>query len=154
MSFNSFINKIEMMSQDQLMNEIQSLHKKLGRMNPHSGMVQQVQDMIQMANTEYNERIIIERAAEKDDDGIINIGEIEEVVYTPDYTDTDLFVEVVKHYSGDRISKRKQDRIEKDQRIQQQLTDANKFKPKPITSDTQAIMDDIPVFGKMSNKTK
>jgi hypothetical protein len=156
MSYNTFIEKIENMNSDQLMTEIQSLHNKVGRMNPHSSMVTQVQDMIQMATMEYSERMLVERMAEKEDDGVINIGEIEEVVYTPDYSKVDLFVEVVKHYSGDRISKRKADRKAKDDRLKQQVADTQKLKPKPMSTEAKSIMDDVPVFGKTpaSNKKK
>ena len=72
------------------------------------------------------------------------------------YSKVDLFVEVVKHYSGDRISKRKADRKAKDDRLKQQVADTQKLKPKPMSTEAKSIMDDVPVFGKTpaSNKKK
>ena len=144
----NYYDKLTGLNNDALMNEIQGLHNKLAKINPQSSMIQQLQDMIAMASNEYNERMYAERMKDEEMSETIEIGEIESVAYIPDYSDEELFIEITQHYSGDKISQRKKEIAERNEKIRQQEEEANKLLPKKVSKETKSIIDDIPVFGK------
>ena len=107
--------KIQQMSEDDLILEIQKLNTKLYSFTSETGLRLQIEGMIDLVNHELQARMAARRQAQDKSPDIIEIGEIEEVVETPDYSKTELITHFSNFYSGDDIAKK------------------NKFK-KPITS--------------------
>jgi hypothetical protein len=107
--------KIQQMSEDDLILEIQKLNTKLYSFTSETGLRLQIEGMIDLVNHELQARMATRRQAQDKTPDIIEIGEIEEVVETPDYSKTELITHFTNFYSGDDIAKK------------------NKFK-KPITS--------------------
>jgi hypothetical protein len=103
------------MSEDDLILEIQKLNTKLYSFTSETGLRLQIEGMIDLVNHELQARMATRRQAQDKTPDIIEIGEIEEVVETPDYSKTELITHFTNFYSGDDIAKK------------------NKFK-KPITS--------------------
>ena len=102
-----YFDKLAGLNNDELMTEIQNLHTKLTKMNPESPMTLQIQEMIRNAQTEYNERLIVDRLKDKPTEEVLEIGEIETVVVTPDYSEEELQIALEQHFSGDKISRSK-----------------------------------------------
>ena len=96
--------EFEKMSPEKLLDKIQELNKRLFKMNPNSGMYAQMRSIINEAQAAYQDHLAVSRfqSTEEDADSVINIGEIESVVYTPDYSDNTVLNDVVQSYLGDK----------------------------------------------------
>lgn len=96
--------EFEKMSPEKLLDKIQELNKRLFKMNPNSGMYAQMRSIINEAQAAYQDHLAVSRfqSTEEDADSVINIGEIESVVYTPDYSDNIVLNNVVQSYLGDK----------------------------------------------------
>lgn len=92
-----YYSKISMMSDDKIVSEIQSLQKKLYKIDSNSPMYNQMLQLIDIAQNVHEERMFKSRHSNLKDE-VVNIGEIEEVVYTPDYGADDLLRAVVDLY--------------------------------------------------------
>ncbi len=92
----------EQMSPEKLLDKITELNKRLFKMNQRSPMYNQMRAIIAEAQTVYQEGLQMARfeAQESGRDEVINIGDIESEVYTPDYGDTSVLDTVVKSYTG------------------------------------------------------
>lgn len=97
--------KFQGMRLDKLHDEIRSMNERRFKMQPGSQVYQQLGQMIQMANQIAQEKQMVEnfnqRQKDKPDSEIINIGEIEETVYTPDYSTEELLNILVQEYRED-----------------------------------------------------
>ena len=138
-----YYEKVQNLNNDDLMTEIQNLHNKLTKMNPNSPMTLQVQGMIRSAQQEYNERLLVDNLKDKPTEEIINIGEIEEVVYTPDYSEAELHIALAIHYSGDKISKRKKEIAERDEKIKKDLEYEKSLRPKALDQKAKNIINQV-----------
>ncbi len=138
-----YYDKLSNLNNDDLMTEIQNLHNKMAKMNPTSPMTLQLQDMIRSAQTEYNERMIVEKLKDKPSEEIINIGEIEEIVYQPDYTEEQVNLALVQHFSGDKISKRKKEIAERNAKIKESEERERKLRPKKLDSKAKDIINKV-----------
>tara|TARA_B100001564_G_C20462517_1_gene588694 strand:- start:254 stop:694 length:441 start_codon:yes stop_codon:yes gene_type:complete len=107
--------KVQQMSEDDLLTELQKLNTKLYSFTSETGLRLQIEGMIDLVNQEHQARMAQRRMAQDKTPDIIEIGEIEEVVETPDYSKTELITHFSNFYTGDDISSK------------------NKFK-KPVTS--------------------
>lgn len=97
--------KFQGMRLDKLQDEIRSMNEKRFCMRPGSRVYQQLSQMIQMAQGIAYEKQMIEshnhREKDKPKDEVINIGEIHEEVYTPDYSNEELLNILVQEYRED-----------------------------------------------------
>lgn len=139
-----FYDKISEMSDDALMAEIQTLHNRLLKINHTSKITDQLRSMIDIASVEYNERMIARRYENQNLSEVINIGEIEEVVYTPDYSQQELISLIVSHYSGDRISQRKKQKEERESKLKKELDTARNT----VDSATKNLLNELPSMNK------
>ena len=96
--------EFEKLSPEKLLDKIQELNKRLFKMNPNSGMYGQLRSIINEAQFVYQEHLAVSRydAANEERDSVINIGEIESEVYTPDYSNNTALDSVVQSYLGDK----------------------------------------------------
>lgn len=94
--------EFEQMNPEKLLDKIQELNKRLFKMNPQSPMYSQMRGIITEAQAVYQEHLAMSRfeAMEEDRDTVINIGEIESEVYTPNYGDPTVLDTVVQSYTG------------------------------------------------------
>lgn len=97
--------KFQGMRLDKLQDEIRSMNEKRFRMRPGSQVYQQLGHLIQMAQGIAYEKQMIEshqqREKEKPSSEVIDIGEITEDVYTPDYSSDELLNILVQEYRED-----------------------------------------------------
>ena len=100
--------KIDAMSNDQILTEMETLRKKQFTVKSETPIWYQIQDMIDFCTQEYQARVMRERLKNDKSSDVMDIGEIDSVDYTPDYSERDTFVEMVSFYSGDKISKQQE----------------------------------------------
>ena len=84
----------------------------------------------------------------------MDIGEIDSVDYTPDYSERDTFVEMVSFYSGDKISKQQQ----KIKKATDRMTQSLAPQPVPVKqvepiNNPSKIDISIPKFGATNERT-
>lgn len=91
--------KVNTMAEDKLVDEIQNLYKKLMVMNPNSPMYDQLLHMVETAETAYQEKIYMNRFKDKNTSGAVDIGVIDEVINTPNYSAKELLLAVVSQYT-------------------------------------------------------
>ena len=94
--------EFEKMSPEKLLDKIQELNKRLFKMSPSSGMYSQMRAIINEAQAAYQDHLALSRfqAMDEEADSVINIGEIESEVYTPDYSDNIALDNIVQSYLG------------------------------------------------------
>jgi len=94
--------EFEQMTPDKLLDKITELNKRLFKMNQRSPMYNQMRAIIAEAQTVYQEGLMMAKfeAQEQERDEVINIGDIESEVYTPDYGDRTVLDTVVNSYIG------------------------------------------------------
>lgn len=97
--------KFQSMSLDKLHDEIRALNERKSKMRPGSQIYHQLGQMIQMANEIAREKQMVEnfnyRQKNKPDSAVVDIGEIQENVYTPDYSGDELLNILVQEYRED-----------------------------------------------------
>jgi hypothetical protein len=79
--------EFEQMDQSKLLDKITELNKKLFNMNQRSPVFNQLRGIISEAQQVYSEKLAVDRynAQNEERSEVINIGEIESEVYTPNY---------------------------------------------------------------------
>ena len=92
------------MDESKLNAEIKRLHDHLFTLDPESPMYNQILDMIDTANSAYNDMVYASRFKNAEDVAM-DIGTMESSVNTPDYTKTELLDAVVTAYKTDSIKK-------------------------------------------------
>ena len=138
-----YFDKLAGLNNDELMTEIQNLLTKLTKMNPQSPMTLQIQEMIRNAQTEYNERLIVDRLKDKPTEEVLEIGEIETVVVTPDYSEQEVQIALAQHFSGDKISRRKKEMAERDEKIKKQIEHEKSLRPKKLDEKAKEIINQV-----------
>lgn len=138
-----FFEKVQEMNEDKLIEEMQSLNKKLFSIRKEGGIRQQVENMLSIVQDRYNTLLALKRLEADKTPDVLNIGEIEEVVVIPDYSDQELITYFSSFYSGDKISSK--------QKLEKPVTGTAKTTPPIITPADRPIqtdgLGDIPVFG-------
>lgn len=91
-----YYSKVYELPEDKLVAEIERLNKQLFKINATSPIYNQLIDMIQTANSAYDELCIRKRI--KIEDKIIEIGTVEQETVMPDYNKEMLLNAVVQQY--------------------------------------------------------
>jgi len=146
--------KIDDMSTDKILTEIETLRKKQFTVKSETPIWYQIQDMIDFCTMEYQARIMREKVKNEKSSDVMNIGEIDSVDYTPDYSERDTFVEMVSFYSGDKISKQQ----EKIKKATDRMTQSLAPQPVPVKqvepiNNPSKIDISIPKFGATNERT-
>lgn len=98
--------RFEEMNPDKLLDKIQELNKRLFKMNAHSPMYSQMRGIIAEAQAVYQDHLAMERhkAATEEHSNVLEIGEIESEVYTPDYRDAEQMTldSIAQSYTGNK----------------------------------------------------
>jgi hypothetical protein len=89
--------EFEQMEPGKLLDKITELNKKLFKMNQRSPVFNQMRGIIGEAQQVYQEHLMIQRYDQDNEerDSVINIGEIESEVYTPNYGEGNPILDVV-----------------------------------------------------------
>ena len=142
--------KIDQLEPNKLLDEIQQLTKKQMSVRPDTKMWQQIQTYIDYAKENYRAHSMQEALKSNKEPDVIEIGEVEEVIYTPDYSSEELILAVADFYTNDKISKNKekQQKYSTEKTIPQPLKPTPAVKPEPQPLQKENIEIDIPVFGK------
>lgn len=100
--------KLETMSLTELHDEANRLQKMLIDGRPSPGMTSQIMDYLNQVEEKISEVNYVNRfrASQKDKPSVIEIGETQEEVYTPDYSKQELLDALVFEYTtGDKSEK-------------------------------------------------
>jgi hypothetical protein len=92
-----YYDKIVNLNDEKLSEEIERITRRLFKVSPQSPTYNQLLNMLEIAESMYMEKLMIE-SAKNNKDEVINIGEIESVEYTPDYTEEDLVIITARAY--------------------------------------------------------
>jgi hypothetical protein len=97
--------KIQEMDSDKLFEEIKKLNDKLYKMDQNSPMFQQVRGMLDMCSERQSD--LMARIMENNDKtpDVLEIGEIESVVYTPEYSEQELITTLSNFYTQKKEKK-------------------------------------------------
>ncbi|MDA8842083.1 hypothetical protein N9N08_00225 [bacterium] len=138
-----FYEKVESMDETELNNQLTTLYKKMSTIQSEGGMRLQIQGMIDLVKDRY-QAIQMLKIIEKDKTpDIIEIGSVEEVVSTPDYSKGEILTHFSSFYSGDKVSKKN--------KIEKPVTGSARTTPPIITPADRPIqtdgIGDVPVFG-------
>ena len=97
--------KIQDMDSDKLFEEIKKLNDKLYKMDQNSPMFQQVRGMLDMCSERQSD--LMARIMENNDKtpDVLEIGEIESVVYTPEYSEQELITTLSNFYTQKKEKK-------------------------------------------------
>ena len=86
---------VNSLNEDKLSEEIQKVLKRINKAKPGSPMYNQLISMLNTAQMAYSDLMSTRRVKSKDDE-IIEIGEMESTVTTPDYSD-DQVLDILVH---------------------------------------------------------
>lgn len=128
--------RIQTLNEEQLLDEIKKVQDKLFKLNNQTMMRLQLNDMLGMAQTRYNDlmQFKMNEMREESEPEVIELGEIESVAYTPNYSKKELLTDLVKFYHD------KKGPIEKEEPKQEQP-----IEPK-VPSVAEEMLKDVPVF--------
>ena len=93
--------EFEQMDSSKLLDTIQTLNKRLFKINQSSPMFRQMLNIIEEGQAVYREQLAINRydAANEERETVINIGDVTSEVYTPDYANNTVLSHVVSMYT-------------------------------------------------------
>jgi len=91
-----YYSKAQGLTEEQLLNEMESINKRLMR-GPSHAIEEQLLAMLATLETAYHDTLETARLKNSKDE-VLNIGEIEVVEYTPDYSESEMLVHVVNQY--------------------------------------------------------
>ena len=138
--------KVQQMDEDELLTEMQKLNTKLYSFTSETGLRLQIENMINLVTQEHQQRMFSRRMAQDKTPDIIEIGEIEEVVETPDYSKTELITHFTNFYTGDDISSKS--------KFKKPVTSTRRTTPpvllpkdRPLKEVPTTGIGDIPKFG-------
>jgi len=138
--------KVQQMNEDELLTEMQKLNTKLYSFTAENQIRLQIEGMLNLVNTEHQARMAHARMKADKTPDVIDIGEIEEVVVTPDYSKTELITHFSNFYSGDDIAKKN--------KFKKPVTSTRRTTPPVILPKDRPLKDvpttgigDIPKFG-------
>lgn len=138
-----FFDKVQAMDEAQLTNELTMLYKKMSTIQRDGGIRLQIQNMIDIVKDRYQTLQLLRQIEKDKSPDIIEIGTVEEVVHTPDYSKDEILTHFSSFYSGDKVSQKKA--------VDKPVTGTAKTTPPMITPADRPIktddIGDVPVFG-------
>ena len=138
-----FFDKVQAMdSTDAIFEEIKKLNEKLFKLNEASPMFQQIKGMIDVCHHRQQELMAHQMESLDKTPDILEIGEIESQVYTPEYSEQELLTTLTNFYSKEKVKKKLN--------IDPQPAPEPVAQPKPEPSSEFTI--EVPKFG--ANKWK
>jgi len=133
-----FFDKVQAMdSTDEIFEEIKKLNEKLFKLNEASPMWQQIKGMIDVCHHRQQELMAHTLESLDKTPDVLEIGEIESEVYTPEYSEQELLTTLTNFYSKEKVTKK--------------LTKQPEIKPTPVAQPTpqpsSEFTIEVPKFG-------
>ena len=140
-----YFDKLQGLKEQELRDEITMLNTKFYALVKDTPIRQQIGHMLDMARDQLI--ITVAQRSQPKEPEVLEIGEIEEKVETPDYTEKELITYFKRFYSGDKSSQK--------ENIEKPITGSRKTTPTFITPVDRPIkrsggkpdVGNIPVFG-------
>lgn len=142
--------KIQSLKEDDVLEEIKKLHDKYFKLSETSPMRNQLQGMISLAQSRYNDIQVFRQneAVLEEETKTIDIGEIESTEYYPDYTKKEIMTHLAKFYY-DRHGPVKEEAVEPAVKNAPEDTTAERVaqnKKANFEEQHKALLDDIPTL--------
>ncbi len=135
-----FFDKIQNMNSDQLFEEIKKLNDKIYKLNESSPMWQQIKEMINLCHARQGELMAHKMEELDKTPDILDIGEIQSEVYTPEYSEQELLTTLSNFYSKKKETKKLT--------VPTQTVEAPAVTPKqPSPSVPEPFTIEVPKFG-------
>ena len=138
-----FFDKVQGMDETELTNELTILYKKISTIQRDGGIRLQIQNMIDIVKDRYQTLQMLKQNEKDKSPDIIEIGTVQEIVHTPDYSKDEILTHFSSFYSGDKVSEKKT--------IEKPVTGTARTTPPMITPADRPIntddIGDVPVFG-------
>lgn len=87
---------VNSLDEEKIILEIEKITKRMLKTDPGSPIYGQLQSYLDMANSAYQDRLWTQRI--KNENTVMDIGEMESTVTEPDYTKEELVTDIVKTY--------------------------------------------------------
>lgn len=94
-----YYNYVNELSEEKVLAEIEKINRKLFKIKPGNPMFNQLSDMLNMAESAYQD--ILYKSRIKSEDTVMDIGEMESTVTEQDYTKDELLDVIVTSYTKD-----------------------------------------------------
>ena len=139
--------KIQTLNEDKLFEESKNITTKLYAISQASPMYNQLQDMLEMINERQRDLVLLAREEINKTPDVLNIGQIDAVVHTPDYSKAELITYMANFYYD------KNGPIVEPQMQQQQAqtrtltTQPEQSAPQPAPEQSQEFTIEVPKFG-------
>tara|TARA_R110001592_G_scaffold158352_2_gene389474 strand:- start:3054 stop:3476 length:423 start_codon:yes stop_codon:yes gene_type:complete len=130
--------KVQDMNQDKILTEIESLTKRLYQLSEASPIWNQVAGMLDNAHERHRDLMEFQRAEMDTTPDVLNIGDVDAVVYTPDYSKAELLTNIAKFYYD------KDGPIDETPKQEQEQRSTPQDAPQEIS---QEFTIDVPKFG-------
>lgn len=98
MSTEDYYLKVQGLTQEKLQEEEKKLYNLLYKTSETSPIYDQIWTMLDMVQSAARERFFLERQGKLPESEIIELGKIEEQVYTPNYNSEEMLLAVVNQY--------------------------------------------------------
>ena len=137
--------KIQTLNEDKLFEESKNLTTKLYAISKASPMYNQLQDMLEMINERQRDLVLLAREENDKTPGVLNIGQIDAVVHTPDYSKAELITYMAKFYydkNGPIVEPQMQRQQEQQYTIQPEQS-----APQTAPEQSQEFTIEVPKFG-------
>jgi len=139
--------KVQTLNEDKLFEESKNITTKLYAMSEASPMYNQLQGMLDMISERQRDLVLLAREEIDKTPDVLDIGQIDSVVHTPDYTKSELLTYMANFYYD------KNGPIAEPKTQQQQAqtptltTQLEQSAPQPAPEQSQEFTIEVPKFG-------
>tara|TARA_R110001606_G_scaffold39881_2_gene109485 strand:+ start:1322 stop:1759 length:438 start_codon:yes stop_codon:yes gene_type:complete len=137
--------KVQTLNEDKLFEESKNITTKLYAMSEASPMYNQLQGMLDMISERQRDLVLLAREEIDKTPDVLDIGQIDSVVHTPDYTKSELLTYMANFYydkNGPIVEPKTQQ-----QQAQTPTTQLEQSAPQPAPEQSQEFTIEVPKFG-------
>jgi hypothetical protein len=139
--------KIQTLNEDKLFEESKNITTKLYAISQASPMYNQLQDMLEMINERQRDLVLLAREEINKTPDVLNIGQIDAVVHTPDYSKAELITYMANFYY-DKNGPIVEPQMQRQQAQTPTLTtQPEQSAPQPAPEQSQEFTIEVPKFG-------
>ena len=139
--------KIQTLNEDNLFEESKKITTKLYAISQASPMYNQLQDMLEMINERQRDLVLLAREEINKTPDVLNIGQIDAVVHTPDYSKAELITYMANFYydkNGPIVEPKTQQQQAQTPTL---TTQPEQSAPQPAPEQSQEFTIEVPKFG-------
>ena len=141
--------KIQTLNEDKLFEESKNITTKLYAISQASPMYNQLQDMLEMINERQRDLVLLAREEINKTPDVLDIGQIETVVHTPDYSKAELITYMANFYydkNGPIVEPKTQQQQSQTPTLTL-TTQPEQSAPLPASEQSQEFTIEVPKFG-------